>query len=87
MIGLRTRASVGTAARQPAAPTVEWNESAGLAARRMSLEKLESLEVMADGKPVGRVTRRDIDRCEKHGNWLEAVMVLDLISEPTDTCN
>ena len=87
MIDLKARPRVDKRARRSTEPTVEWNQSAGLAARRMRIERLESLEVVADGKPIGRITRRDIERCEHHGNWLEAVMVADLIPEPTDTCN
>ncbi len=67
--------------------TVQWNETAGLAERQMRMAGLESLTVVADGRPIGRITRRDLERCENHGNWLEAVMVLDLVQEPQDTCN
>jgi hypothetical protein len=66
---------------------VEWNESAGMADRQMRIGKLESLMVVADGRPIGRITRRDIERCANHGNWLEAVSVFDLVHEPNDTCN
>jgi hypothetical protein len=81
-----TRPPPADATAEWADATAEWNESAALAARRMELGRLESLQVMADGKPIGRVSRRDIERCAHHGNWLEAVMVADLIPEPTDTC-
>jgi len=67
--------------------TVQWNETAGMAERHMRIGKLESLMVVADGRPIGRITKRDIDRCANHGNWLEAVMVLDLVHEAHDTCN
>jgi hypothetical protein len=87
MIGVKAGPRVDKRARRSTEATVEWNQSAGLAARRMRLERLESLEVVADGRSIGRISRRDIERCEAHGNWLEAVMVADLIPEPTDTCN
>ncbi len=43
--------------------------------------------VGADGRPIGRVTRRDIERRANHGNWLDAVLVPDLVHESHDTCN
>jgi len=67
--------------------TVQWNETAGMAERQMWIGKLESLTVVADGRPIGHITRRDLERCEDHGNWLEAVMVRDLVHEDHDTCN
>lgn len=67
--------------------TVQWNETAGMAERHMRMGKLESVTVVADGHPIGHITRRDLERCEDHGNWLEAVMVLDLVHEAQDTCN
>jgi len=73
--------------RFPREDTVQWNETAGMAQRHMRIGKLESLMVVADDRPIGRITRRDIDRCADHGNWLEAVMVLDLVHEAHDTCN
>ena len=27
------------------------------------------------------ITRADIDRCRRHGNWLDAVLVVDLVGE------
>lgn len=81
------------ASRTPAAArplrddTVQWNETAGMAERHMRIGKLESLTVLADGRPIGRITRRDLERCEDQGNWLDAVMVRDLVHEPEDTCN
>jgi hypothetical protein len=81
-------ASRATAAeRPPRDDEVEWNETAGMAERHMRIGKRESLMVVADGRPIGRVTRRDIERCANHGNWLDAVMVLDLVNESHDTCN
>jgi hypothetical protein len=73
--------------RPPPDDEVEWNESAGMADRQMRIGKLESVKVVADGRPIGRITRRDIERCANHGNWLEAVSVFDLVHEPNDTCN
>lgn len=87
MIEQKRGAMGDPAGRSPGEPTVEWNECAGLAARRMASCKLESLRVVADGRPIGRISRRDIDRCRHHGNWLESVLVRDLIPEVTDTCN
>ena len=78
-------------AREPKRRTtpvmVQWNETAGMAAHRMRVDGVDSLDVVADGRPIGRITRRDIERCENQGNWLEAVMVRDLVGEPRDTCN
>jgi hypothetical protein len=73
--------------RPPLDEEVEWNETAGMAERRMRISKRESLMVVADGRPIGRLTRRDIERCANHGNWLDAVMVRDLVNESHDTCN
>lgn len=73
--------------RRAAQVDVQWDESAGMAAHRMRVGDVESLDVVADGRPIGRITRRDIERCENRGNWLEAVMVRDLVGEPRDTCN
>ena len=76
-----------TAERPPRDDMVEWNETAGMAERHMRIGKLESLTVVADGHPIGHVTRRDIERCASNGNWLEAVMIFNLVHEPNDTCN
>jgi len=66
---------------------VQWNETAGMAERQMRIGKLESLTVVADGRPIGRVTRRDLEWCENQGNWLEAVTVVDLVHGGQDACN
>jgi hypothetical protein len=82
-----TAGRTAAAERPPPDEEVEWNETAGMAERRMRLGKRESLMVVADGRPIGLVTRRDIERCAHQGNWLVAVMVLDLVHESYDTCN
>ena len=58
-----------------------------MAERQMRVIGLESLTVVVDDRPIGRITRRDIERCNNYGNWLEAVMVLDLVQDSHDTCN
>ena len=80
-------ASAAEPKRQVVQVMVQWHETAGLAAHRMRVDGVDSLDVVADGQPIGRITRRDIERCENQGNWLEAVMVRDLVGEPRDTCN
>jgi predicted transcriptional regulator len=81
------RAMAPESQRQTGQVMVQWNETAGMAAHRMRVGGVDSLAVVADGRPIGRITRRDIERCENQGNWLEAVMVRDLVGEPRDTCN
>ena len=73
--------------RPPRDEEVEWNETAGMAERQMRIGKSQSLMVVVDGHPIGRITRRDIEWCANHGNWLDAVTVFDLVHEPHDTCN
>jgi hypothetical protein len=67
--------------------TIQWNETAAMAARRLRQGRLSSLTVMADGRPIGQIRLADIERCERNGNWLDAVMVHDLVRRPDDTCN
>ncbi len=71
----------------PIRRTVEWHDTAGAVEHLMRVERLESVDVMADGERIGGVTRRDIARCANHGNWLEAVLIRDLVGGPIDTCN
>lgn len=66
---------------------IQWNESAAIAARRLRQGMASSLTVMADGRPIGRIRLADIERCEKNGNWLDAVLVHHLARRPDDTCN
>ena len=67
--------------------SVEWNDAVGAARHSMQVAGLESVMVVADNQPIGRITRRDIERCLNQGNWLEAVMVRDLVGDAHDTCN
>lgn len=67
--------------------TIEWNQTADMAAHRMRHSGIDSLVVVANDRPLGKVTLRDIERCQASGNWLDAVIVLDLVNEPRDTCN
>lgn len=80
--------------RQPAAPrrhdarnTVQWNASVAMAERQMRVAGLESLTVVDGSRTIGRIARRDIERCEHHGNWLDAVMVIHIVRNHHDTCN
>lgn len=72
---------------RPCRQSVQWNESVGAAQRMMRVAGLESVMVIGDNQPIGRITRRDIERCLNQGNWLEAVMVRDLVGDAHDTCN
>ena len=76
-------ASRGRTARD----TVQWNDTAAMAQRQMQVLGLESLTVVDGSRAIGRVARRDIERCENRGNWLGAVMVIDLVQDDRDTCN
>lgn len=82
-------ASIRSAAGPRTAPeeTIEWNETAQMALHRMWVCDVDRLLVMAEGEPLGRITRRDLERCEACGNWLDAVMVVDLVRTARDTCN
>jgi len=79
--------AVSTLARTAAAPrpspaTVEWNETVAMAAERMHAGRCEALAVVNGAQPVGTVTRQDIERCEAQGNWLDSVLVIDIIRRP-----
>ena len=39
------------------------------------------LQVVDGGKRLGHITRADIERCRRHGNWLDAVLVVALMGE------
>lgn len=67
----------------PRAPTVEWNETAAMAAGRMRAADVASLVVLADSGRLGRITLAEIERCRSQGNWLDAVLVRDLVRPPT----
>lgn len=67
--------------------TIQWNETAAVAARRLRHGAATSLSVIADGRAIGQIRLEDIERAEKNGNWLGAVMVHDLMRTPGDTCN
>ena len=66
---------------------IQWNETAAIAARRLRHDGGTSLTVVADGRAIGEIRLEDIERAEKNGNWLGAVLVHDLMRSPTDTCN
>ena len=72
---------------QDGSTTIQWNDSAAVAARRLQHGTVASLTVMADGRPIGQIRLADIERCERNGNWLDAVMVHHLIRQPRDSCN
>lgn len=67
--------------------TIQWNETAAMAARRLRQGTVRSLTVMADDRVIGQIRLADIERCERNGNWLDAVMIHDLLRRPNDTCN
>ena len=66
---------------------IQWNDSAAIAARRMRQGVASSLTVVADGRAIGQIRLEDIERAEKNGNWLGAVMVHHLMRNTEDTCN
>lgn len=76
-----------TAGRHDERTTIQWNDSAAVAARRLRHGMVTSLTVVSDGRAIGQVRLADIERCERNGNWLDAVMVHDLVRQPQDTCN
>ena len=41
----------------------------------------DMLQVVDGRRLLGHITRADIDRCRRHGNWLDAVLVVDLVGE------
>lgn len=69
------------------AHTIQWNESAAVAAKRLRDGVVASLTVVANGRSIGLIRVQDVERCERNGNWLDAVMVLHLLHTPRDTCN
>ncbi len=69
------------------AHTIQWNDSAAVAARRLRDGMVASLTFMANGRSIGRVRIQDVESCERNGNWLDAVMVLHLLHKSRDTCN
>ncbi len=60
---------------------VEWNHTAAMAEARMRAGGCDILQVVDGGKRLGHITRADIERCRRHGNWLDAVLVVDLMGE------
>ena len=66
---------------------VEWNHTAAMAEARMRASGCDLLHVVDGGRRLGYITRADIERCRRHGNWLDAVLVVDLVGElrPTGT--
>lgn len=68
-----------------ASMTIQWNESAAMAARRFRDDAVPSLTVMADDQVIGQICPSDLERCESNGNWLGAVMVHHLMRRPQDT--
>ena len=66
---------------------IQWNETAAIAARRLRHNGGTSLTVEADGRAIGEIRLEDIERAEKNGNWLGAVMVHDLMRSFGDSCN
>lgn len=64
------------------APTVEWNETAAMAVGRMRAADVASLVVMGGRGRLGRITLAEIERCRSQGNWLDAVLVRDLVCLP-----
>jgi predicted transcriptional regulator len=68
-----------------AAMTIQWNESAAIAARRLRHDTVASLTVMDDDRAIGQIGLADIERCESNGNWLGAVLVHHLMRSPHDS--
>jgi predicted transcriptional regulator len=66
---------------------IQWNETAAIAARRLRHGGQSCLTVIADGRTIGMIRLEDIERAEKNGNWLGAVMVHHLMRTPSDSCN
>lgn len=64
---------------QPARATVEWNETVAMARHRMRAACCDALSVVQGAEAVGTVTLQDIERCERQGNWLDSVLVVDII--------
>lgn len=60
---------------------VEWNQTAAMAEARMRAGGCDVLQVLDGKRCLGHITRADIDRCRRHGNWLDAVLVVDLLDE------
>ncbi|HRY25958.1 MAG: hypothetical protein H6852_12340 [Geminicoccaceae bacterium] len=60
---------------------VEWNQTAAMAEARMRAGGCDMLQVVDGRRLLGHITRADIDRCRRHGNWLDAVLVVDLVGE------
>ncbi len=73
--------------RQDDSATIQWNDSAAIAARRLRHGTVGCLTVMADGRPIGQIGLADIERCERNGNWLGSVMVHHVMRGHHDTHN
>ncbi|MEZ5865110.1 MAG: hypothetical protein R3D25_13980 [Geminicoccaceae bacterium] len=52
-----------------------------MAEARMRAGGCDMLQVVDGRRLLGHVTRADIDRCRRHGNWLDAVLVVGLVDE------
>lgn len=83
----KSRETTYTPGHEADSRTIQWNETASIAARRMRQGVATVLTVMADGLAIGEVRLEDIERAERNGNWLGAVMVHDLMRRREDTCN
>ena len=83
----RTRHTAHLVGQHADSTTIQWNETAAIAARRLRHGSETSLTVMTDGRAIGKIHLEDIERAEKNGNWLGAVMVHHLMRAPGDTCN
>lgn len=69
-------------ATESGAPTVEWNETAAMAIGRMRAADVASLVVLGGRGRLGQITLAEIERCRSQGNWLDAVLVRDLVDLP-----
>ncbi len=67
------------------AHTIQWNESAAVAARLLGGGMVASVAVVADGHSIGPIRSQDVERCERDGNWLDALMVVHLLHRPHHT--
>ena len=68
--------------KEQGTPTVEWNETAAMAIGRMRAADVASLVVMGGRGRLGRITLAELGRCRSQGNWLDAVLVRDLVRLP-----
>jgi hypothetical protein len=59
---------------------VQWNEPLDAVLARMNVLAGDAALVLQGDRPIGRITRLDMERLQQGGNWFGCIAAMDAMS-------